>query len=115
MSALLRDCDRDVLIAAETAVDNWKQGLKERKNGDVLAVESIQFVERAVDKKRQIEAGLHSDLNRALTIFTEHLLSTVGDPRVLNGWLDNKTAESEIQKVLRVFYELGQKETKLAE
>ena len=115
MPSILADCDRDVLLAAETAVDNWKLGLKERKNGNVLAVESIQLVERAVDKKRQIEAGLHSDLNRALTIFTEHLLSTVGDPRVLGGWIERGTAESEVQKVLRLFYELGQKETKLTE
>ena len=48
MPSVLADCDRDVLLAAETAVDNWKLGLKERKNGNVLAVESIQLVERAV-------------------------------------------------------------------
>lgn len=110
MLEVLVECDKEIVKAAETAIDNWKFGLKNRENGDVLAVKNIQALEQVVDNKRRLVKASESEFPRAATILTEHILCTIGNPRVLEGWINNKTAEEEIRKILKMFYELGKKE-----
>jgi hypothetical protein len=107
----INEFDRAIIKAAETAVSDWKYALKNRENGNVAAVRCIQRVQDAVDNKEQAIEALHSELPRALHIYTDHILSTIGCPQVFESWLEVRgKAPEEIEKILRLFYELGKKE-----
>jgi hypothetical protein len=49
----IEQCDREIVVAAEAAVDDWERGLKARENGNTLAVRNIQRVQQAVNAKRE--------------------------------------------------------------
>lgn len=106
----LDEFDQAIIKAAETAVDDWENALKNRENGDVAAVRTIQHVQEAVNDKRQAIEALHSELPRALHIYTDHILCTIGCPQVFEKWMETGAAEPEVRKILRLFYELGKKE-----
>jgi hypothetical protein len=107
----INEFDRAIIRAAENAVSDWEYSLKNRENGDVAAVRCIQKVQTAVNDKERAIAALRSELPRALHIFTDHIMSTVGCPQVFESWLNVRgKANEEIEKILRLFYELGKKE-----
>jgi hypothetical protein len=56
---------------------------------------------------------MNSDLERHIEIYTNHILATIGNPQVLEGWIKKGIAESELKKILTAFYNLGVKEQKI--
>ena len=107
----INEFDQAIIKAAENAVSDWEYSLKNRENGDTAAVRCIQQVQAAVNNKERAIKALHSELPRALHIYTDHILSTIGCPQVFESWLKVRgKAPEEVEKVLRLFYELGRKE-----
>lgn len=108
----INEFDRAIIKAAESAVSDWEYSLKNHENGDVAAVRCIQQVQAAVNSKERAIEAFRSELPRALHIYIDHILSTVGCPQVLESWFNRgrNVASNEIGKVLRLFYELGKKE-----
>jgi hypothetical protein len=107
----INEFDRAIIRAAENAVSDWEFSLKSHENEDVAAVRCIQQVQVVVNDKERAIGAFRSELHRALHIYGDHILSTIGCPQVLESWLNIRgKATGEIEKVLRLFYELGKKE-----
>lgn len=102
----INEFDRAIIKAAENAVSDWEFSLKNHENGDVAAVRCIQQVQDAVNNKERAIEALRSELPRALHIFTDRIVTVLIAPKAVRSDFNIE----EIEKVLRLFYELGRKE-----
>jgi len=102
----------DNVVEAEAYVNGCEQMFAASTVSSERDFDLLVGLKQHYSKLKANFGAIGSDLDRHLRIYSEHILATVGHPRVLEGWLNNGTATTRVREVLQVFYNLGVKESK---